>query len=187
MLLVIDNYDSFIYNLVQYFGEFMEIEVYRNDKITVDEIIKKKPEAILLSPGPGRPENAGICVDVIKELGGKIPIFGVCLGLQAIGYAFGATITYAKQIVHGKSSMIRTKKDPLFHNIMNPFAGARYHSLVIDKNTIPPEMEVIAEAEDEVMAVKVGNMIYGVQFHPESILTKEGKKIIKNFVDMVKI
>ena len=186
MILLIDNYDSFSYNLYQYVGEINpDIKVIRNDEMTIDEIRKMKPEAIILSPGPGRPENAGIIVRVVRELGKEIPVLGVCLGHQAICQAFGATVTYAKELMHGKQSEVRFDTDSLlFRNCKEVEKVARYHSLAADKETIPNELMVTAVTDEgEVMAVQHGKYpIYGVQFHPESIMTPEGKKMLENFM-----
>lgn len=187
MILVIDNYDSFIYNIVQYIGEFyQDIKVYRNDEITLSDALTLYPDGIVISPGPGRPENAGIIVDLIKNCG-DIPILGVCLGHQAIAYAYGGKVIGAKNILHGKSSIVQHNQKDIFANIMNPIKVIRYHSLVAEKETLPDNLEITAESDDgEIMGLKVkGKDIYGVQFHPESILTEEGKKIIKNFIEII--
>lgn len=190
MVLLIDNYDSFSYNLVQLIGELTDgnIKVVRNDEITIDEIRKMNPESIILSPGPGKPEDAGICEEVVRQLKGEYPILGVCLGHQSICEVFGAKVTYAKQLMHGKQSdMTILKKDPLFEGMGDSFKGARYHSLSADRNTIPNQLEVIAidEKDGEVMAVKHKEYpIYGLQFHPESVLTPEGKKLVNNFLKL---
>jgi len=186
-ILIIDNYDSFVYNLYQYFGEVdpsAELIVYRNDKITIKEIHELNPSHILISPGPGRPEDAGVCTAVIKEFAGKIPIFGVCLGHQAIGFVFGAKIIHAKKVVHGKVSKITHDLSGLFVGVSSPLNVTRYHSLVIDSESVPECLIVTAKTDDgEIMAVKHKDYaVYGVQFHPESILTQEGKKIISNFL-----
>ena len=184
---MIDNYDSFTYNLVQYFGELgAELDVYRNDALTIDQIKKMNPERIVISPGPGRPEDAGISVALIKEFAGKIPILGVCLGHQAIGYAYGGKIISAKKLMHGKTSMIKHHNTDLFKNLENPFEATRYHSLVIDPKTLPNYLEVTAKSEDdEIMGVRHKELaLWGVQFHPESILTKAGKNLLKNFLSL---
>ncbi|MBE5857243.1 MAG: aminodeoxychorismate/anthranilate synthase component II [Lachnospiraceae bacterium] len=186
MILLIDNYDSFSYNLYQLIGEFSPtIRVIRNDEMSVKQIKDLNPECIILSPGPGRPEDAGVIVDVVKELGGIIPILGVCLGHQAICQAFGATVTYAKELMHGKQS--ETEFDissPLFAGCPKFGPVARYHSLAVDADTIPDFMKILARTTDgEVMAVCHKDYpIYGLQFHPESIMTPSGKQIIKNFI-----
>lgn len=185
MIVLIDNYDSFSYNLYQLIGDINpDIKVFRNDKISLDEISELNPEAIILSPGPGRPENAGICIDVVREFTGKIPILGVCLGHQAICAAFGGEITYSDKLMHGKSSEITfDNEEAIFKNITSPITVGRYHSLSL-KGKIPEELQVIAESDDgEVMAVKHRTFpVYGLQFHPESILTPSGFTIIKNFL-----
>lgn len=189
MLLMIDNYDSFTYNLVQYFGELGEdVRVYRNDKITIKEIEKLKPGKIVISPGPCDPEKAGVSVDVIKKFAGKVPILGVCLGHQSIGYAFGAKIVRAERLMHGKTSPIYHDGKTIFKNIENPFEATRYHSLLIKKNTLPDCFEISAwTKEEEIMGIRHKKFILeGVQFHPESILTKAGKDILRNFLELSK-
>lgn len=186
MILLIDNYDSFSYNLYQVMGSLNpDIQVIRNDEKTVEAIEAMAPDAIILSPGPGRPKDAGVIEDVVKGLGGKIPILGICLGHQAIGEAFGARITYAKRLMHGKASAVTLDKNsPLFANCPKVIQAGRYHSLAIDRATLPASLKVIAETEDrEVMAVgDDDNKVYGIQFHPESILTPQGRQILKNFL-----
>ena len=187
MILLIDNYDSFSYNLYQLIGEISaDIKVIRNDAMTVDEIKKLSPSHIILSPGPGRPENAGIIIDVVKNV--RVPILGVCLGHQAICAAFGAKITYAKKLMHGKQSEIICETDtPLFKNLPIRFLVGRYHSLVAESATLPADLKITARAlnDNEIMAVQHKNLpIYGVQFHPESILTPQGKTILKNFLEV---
>ena len=187
MLLVIDNYDSFTYNLVQYLGELgQDISVYRNDKITLKEIESLKPEKIVISPGPCTPKEAGISVDLIKQFAGRIPILGVCLGHQSIGYALGGEIIHAKKLMHGKTSMINHDGKTIFKNLPNPFEATRYHSLVIERESIPDELEISAETDDgEIMGVRHKEyIIEGVQFHPESILTKAGKDLLRNFLKL---
>lgn len=190
MILLLDNYDSFTFNLFQYFGELGEdIVVKRNNKITVEEIKKLQPKAIILSPGPGRPEHAGICVDVIKTFYQSTPILGICLGHQAIGYAFGAEIVKAKMIMHGKVSIITNSDSTLFQNIPEQQEVMRYHSLVIKKDTLPDFIKVTASSTDdhEIMAIKHRLYpLYGLQFHPESIGTKAGKQLLENFLHIVK-
>ena len=186
MILVIDNYDSFTYNLVQYLGELgADIQVVRNDEVPVEEILKRKPSHILISPGPCSPKEAGISVDTIKELAGKIPILGVCLGHQSIGYAFGGDIVRAKKLMHGKTSQIRHDGKGVFQGMPNPFRATRYHSLVIKRETLPESLSVTAESEDgEIMGVRHKSLpVEGVQFHPESILTESGKTLLKNFLE----
>jgi anthranilate synthase/aminodeoxychorismate synthase-like glutamine amidotransferase len=187
MLLVIDNYDSFTYNLVQYLGELgQDIRVYRNDKITLKDIEALKPEKIVISPGPCTPKEAGISVDLIKHFAGRIPILGVCLGHQSIGYAFGGEIIHAKKLMHGKTSIINHDGKTIFENLPNPFEATRYHSLVIERESIPDELEISAETDDgEIMGVRHKEyIIEGVQFHPESILTKVGKDLLRNFLKL---
>lgn len=186
MILLIDNYDSFSYNLYQLVGELApEIKVIRNDEWTVAEIEALSPDRIILSPGPGRPEDAGVTIDVVKALGPNIPILGVCLGHQAICMAFGATVTYAKQLMHGKQSDVEFDTDsPLFRGCPAVAPVARYHSLAASADTIPPCLNIIARTTDgEVMAVQHREYpIYGVQFHPESIMTPDGKQMLRNFI-----
>ena len=188
MTLLIDNYDSFSYNLYQLIGEpNPDIRVIRNDEMTVEEIRALKPDRIILSPGPGRPEDAGITVQAAKELGKEFPLLGVCLGHQAICAAFGATVTYAKALMHGKQSVVRQEgNSPLFAGLPENFPVARYHSLAAAPETMPECLQVTARTADgEVMAVQHREYpIYGLQFHPESILTPDGKKILKNFISM---
>ena len=188
MILLIDNYDSFSYNLFQLVGELDPgIRVIRNDAMTPEEIRTLRPERIILSPGPGRPENAGVIIDVVKELGPEIPILGVCLGHQAICAAYGAVITYAKELMHGKASVVTWEKDcPLFAGCPEELQVARYHSLAADEQTMPACLRVTARTTDgEVMAVQHREYpVFGVQFHPESILTPEGKTMLKNFLQM---
>jgi anthranilate synthase/aminodeoxychorismate synthase-like glutamine amidotransferase len=185
MLVVIDNYDSFTFNLVQYLGELgREIKVYRNDAITVDEVAALQPERIVISPGPGRPEDAGIIVELIRRLAGKIPILGVCLGHQAIGAAFGGRVVASPEIMHGKTSEIRHDGRTLFRGIPNPFRATRYHSLVVSPEGLPACLEISATtAEGIIMGLRHrGFAVEGVQFHPESILTDAGKELISNFL-----
>jgi len=186
VILLIDNYDSFVYNLYQYIGSInSDILVKRNDEITLKEIEELKTEKIILSPGPGKPNDAGICIELIKHFAGKIPIFGVCLGHQAICEAFGAKISYAKELMHGKQSKITIDTNcPMFKDLDNKIIVGRYHSLAALKDTIPKELKIVATSDDnEVMAVWHEKYnIFGVQFHPESVLTPNGKQIIKNFL-----
>ena len=190
MILLIDNYDSFSYNLYQLIGAVEpDIKVVRNDECTLEEIAEMKPEAIILSPGPGRPEDAGICIPVIKEFAGKIPILGVCLGHQSICEAFGGTVSYAKELMHGKKKTIYTVgKSRIFEGLGDSFQAARYHSLAALKDKLPDVLKVTAESEDgEIMAVEHTEYpIYGVQFHPESVMTPDGKKMIENFINVVR-
>jgi len=187
MILVIDNYDSFTYNLVQYFGELKaDLKVVRNDEISVQKIRRLRPRQIVISPGPGRPEQSGLSVEVIKSFAGKIPILGVCLGHQCIGYAYGAKIVQARRLMHGKTSRIMHTGKELFRSIENPFVATRYHSLVIDRRSLPHCLSVIARTQDrdrEIMAVRHKRFaLWGVQFHPESILTASGKTLLSNFL-----
>lgn len=190
MILLIDNYDSFTFNLYQYLGELgEEIAVRRNDQITLEEIEELKPDAIVLSPGPGRPENAGICIDVVKEFHNTIPILGICLGHQAIGYAFGAEIKKADKVMHGKISKLTHSETEIFAGFTGPLEIMRYHSLVIDKDTLPASLEVTGTSTDdeEIMAMKHKEYpVYGLQFHPESIGTESGKRMLKNFTEEIK-
>lgn len=190
MILLIDNYDSFSYNLYQLIGSMEpDVRVVRNDAVTTAEIRTLAPEAVILSPGPGKPEDAGICVEAVKELSGQVPILGVCLGHQAICTAFGATVSYAGTLMHGKQS--RTTLDQgcrLFEGCPEVIPVARYHSLAVIEDTLPPELKAVAWAEDgEVMAVRhVRQDVYGLQFHPESIMTPDGARILKNFLNIAK-
>ena len=187
MVLVIDNYDSFTYNLVQYLGELgQELKVVRNDAMTVDEIAALKPERIVISPGPCTPKEAGISVDTIKRLAGNIPILGVCLGHQSIGEAFGGEVVRAERLMHGKTSMIRHDQQTIFRNLPNPFEATRYHSLIVRRETLPSCLEVSAEtAEGEIMGLRHRTLrVEGVQFHPESILTRPGKELLRNFLSL---
>lgn len=187
MILLIDNYDSFSYNLYQLVGEINpDIRVVRNDGISIEEIRRMKPEAIILSPGPGRPEEAGICIDAVKQLGGEFPILGVCLGHQAICTAYGGKVGYAKQLMHGKmSSLAVDNDDKLFKGLPPKIKAARYHSLAADEQTLPPELKITARTDDgEIMAVSHRKYpVYGVQFHPESVLTPDGAAILRNFLE----
>jgi anthranilate synthase/aminodeoxychorismate synthase-like glutamine amidotransferase len=185
MIFVIDNYDSFTYNLVQYLGEMTpEVVVQRNDRVTLDEIAALKPDRIVISPGPGRPENAGIIVDCIKAFTGKIPLLGVCLGLQAIGLAFGGRVVGAQRLMHGKTSRVSHDGKTLFQGVAQDFTATRYHSLVVEERSLPDSLEISAHSDDgEIMGLRHKRFpTEGVQFHPESILTTEGKAILKNFL-----
>lgn len=186
MIILIDNYDSFSYNLYQLVGTINpDIRVIKNDELTVDEIQKLKPTHVILSPGPGYPKNAGVCVEAASKLGEKIPVLGVCLGHQAICEAFGATVSYAKQLMHGKQSLVKLDTNcPLFKGMPEMIKAARYHSLAAIEETIPDCLEITARTDDgEIMAVRHKQYpIYGVQFHPESILTPDGIEILKNFL-----
>ncbi|MCE5324631.1 aminodeoxychorismate/anthranilate synthase component II [bacterium] len=185
MILMIDNYDSFTYNLVQYLGEMgQQLKVFRNDKITLDQIEEMKPDKIVISPGPCTPNEAGVSVAAIKHFAGKIPILGVCLGHQSIGYAFGGEVVRAQRLMHGKTSLIHHDGEGIFKNMPNPFTATRYHSLIIRRETIADCLQITAETDQrEIMGVRHKDYpIEGVQFHPESILTQEGKLLLKNFV-----
>ncbi len=185
MILMIDNYDSFTYNLVQYLGSLSQkVEVFRNDRITIRDIARLKPKKIIVSPGPGRPEEAGISCEAIREFSGKIPILGVCLGHQAISSAFGGRIVKAKKLMHGKTSFIYHNNKDIFHNIPNPFEATRYHSLIVEKKSLPSCLTITATTKDkEIMGLRHrDHPTFGVQFHPESILSVCGKDILSNFV-----
>ncbi len=185
MILVIDNYDSFTYNLVQYIGTLHDdIQVHRNDKITLDEIREQSPEKIVISPGPGRPEDAGISEEVIVQLGMEIPVLGICLGHQAIGRIYGGNVIQAPSIMHGKTSKILHQGDPLFRELPSPFNATRYHSLIVERETLPDLLNITAETEDGlIMGLRHNDYpITGVQFHPESIVTEHGMQIIENFI-----
>lgn len=190
MIVLIDNYDSFSYNLVHYFQTLSsEVRVVRNDELTCEQIAALNPSAVVLSPGPSSPENAGICVDFVKKYAGIIPIFGVCLGMQSIVYALGGKIVRAKKIMHGKVSQISHNSRGVFAGLPNPLEVVRYHSLAADRESLPAELEITAVTSDdgEIMAVKHRRFkLEGVQFHPESILTHSGKRILKNFLDQLR-
>lgn len=185
MILMIDNYDSFTYNLVQYLGELgAKTEVFRNDKINLNQIKKLRPEKIVISPGPGRPEDAGISCEVIREFYKDLPVLGVCLGHQAIGYVFGGLIVSAKKLMHGKTSLIYHNQKAIFKGVSNPFEATRYHSLVVQSSSLPSCLEIIAWTKDkEIMGLKHKKYsLWGLQFHPESIMTGAGKTILANFL-----
>lgn len=189
MILVIDNYDSFVYNLVQYIGELAPrepggIKVFRNDKISVDRAVRLRPRLLVISPGPCTPREAGISVKLIRKLAGRVPILGVCLGHQCIGEAFGGKIIRAGRIMHGKTSRIKHDGKSVFRGLSNPFTATRYHSLVIEKRSMPKSLAVTAASEDgEIMGVRHKTLpVEGVQFHPESILTSQGKRLLQNFI-----
>ncbi len=186
-LVIIDNYDSFTWNLVQYLGSLgAEIDVQRNDAISVARLVALRPRGLVVSPGPGRPENAGIAVQAIRRLHGRMPILGVCLGHQAIGIAFGGRVVRAPQVMHGKTSRIIHDGRGIFRGIENPFVATRYHSLVVERESLPETLEVTCATSDAVvMGLKVkGEETWGVQFHPESILTRHGKDLLRNFLDL---
>ena len=185
MILMIDNYDSFTYNLVQYLGVLgSEVLVRRNDKITLDEIEKMRPERIVISPGPGTPQSAGITIPIIERFHRKVPILGVCLGHQAIGASFGGRVVHAAQLMHGKTSEISHDGKTIFHDLPDPFTATRYHSLAVERESLPACLEISAEAEDgEIMGLRHREYpVEGIQFHPESILTNEGMRILANFL-----
>ncbi len=185
MILMIDNYDSFTYNLVQYLGILgQSVKVFRNDKIDIEQMEDFRPKGIIISPGPGRPEEAGISCEAIKYFSGKIPILGVCLGHQAIGYCFGARIVNAARLMHGKTSMIYHNSKDIFRKLPNPFEATRYHSLIVERKSLPSCLEVTAwTKQGEIMGLRHGKYdIWGVQFHPESIMTSKGLNILENFI-----
>lgn len=187
MIIIIDNYDSFTYNLYQYIGEINPgVEVYRNDRISISEIRRMRPSHIVISPGPGYPKDAGITVDLIRQMHKEAPILGVCLGHQAIGEAFGGKIVHALEPVHGKASNVKVNRCSLFNGLPDRFKVGRYHSLVIDRESLPNQLETIASADDgQIMGVRHKRYpVYGIQFHPESILTEHGMNILKNFLEV---
>jgi anthranilate synthase/aminodeoxychorismate synthase-like glutamine amidotransferase len=187
MMVLIDNYDSFTYNLVQILSTVgADIRVFRNDAVTVDEVTALQPAAVVISPGPCTPREAGISVELIRRLAGTLPILGVCLGHQSIGYALGATVSNAKRIMHGKVSQIAHDGSGLYRGLANPFPAGRYHSLAVLRETLPPELIVDATSEDgEIMGMRHARYpLYGVQFHPESVLTPSGKRLLRNFVEL---
>jgi anthranilate synthase/aminodeoxychorismate synthase-like glutamine amidotransferase len=184
MILLIDNYDSFTYNLAQFLGQLGEkLEVRRNDQITIEQIAAQKPQRIVISPGPGEPQNAGICIDVIREFSGKIPILGVCLGHQAIGHAFGGKVVRAPALMHGKTSRIHHDTKTIFRKLPQDFVATRYHSLIVQKKGLPRELEISAEADGLIMGLRHRKLLLeGVQFHPESVLTEVGMQLLRNFL-----
>jgi anthranilate synthase/aminodeoxychorismate synthase-like glutamine amidotransferase len=187
MILVLDNYDSFTYNLVQYFGELgAELVVRRNDRTTIDEVEQLRPEKICISPGPGTPDEAGISNDLIRHFGRRIPVLGVCLGHQCIGQVYGGEVVRADRIMHGKTSPILHEGDGVFRGLPIPFEATRYHSLIVRRETLPDELEVVAEtSEHEIMGLRHRkHPVHGVQFHPESIMTGEGKRLLANFLSL---
>ena len=186
MILVIDNYDSFTYNLVQYLGEMgAELDVRRNDTLTVADVAAMAPEKILISPGPGTPDDAGITLDLIREFGPRIPIFGVCLGQQAIGQALGGRVVRADKLMHGKTSLVNHHGQGVFQGLPSPLEATRYHSLVVERATLPESLEITAESDDgEIMGLRHRSWpLEGVQFHPESVLTEHGKQMVRNFLE----
>ena len=187
MILLVDNYDSFTYNLAQYLGELgCQVEVHRNDKISVEDIIRRKPQKIVISPGPCTPQEAGICVELIQKLAGKIPILGVCLGHQAIGAAFGGKIIRAPRLFHGKTSDIEHDGKGVFRKLTNPFTATRYHSLIVERKSLPRELTITAETQNGIiMGMRHKRYpLEGVQFHPESVLTIPGKELLQNFLSL---
>jgi len=185
MILVIDNYDSFTYNLVQYLGELgAEVQVFRNDAITLDDIAARRPERIVISPGPCTPREAGISCDVIRRFGPTVPLLGVCLGHQCLGEVYGGRVVRAARLMHGKTSLIRHNGQGVFQDLPNPFEATRYHSLLVERHSLPAELEITADtAEQEIMGLRHRqHPVYGVQFHPESILTPEGRRLLQNFL-----
>jgi para-aminobenzoate synthetase component II len=185
LILVIDNYDSFTYNLVQYLGELgAEVEVHRNDRIAVAEVAARRPEGVLISPGPGSPKDAGVSLDIIRELGARISIFGVCLGHQAIGEAFGGHVVRAERLMHGRTSLVDHDGRGVFDGLPNPFTATRYHSLIVDKETLPEVLEPTAfTPEGELMGLRHRTLpIHGVQFHPEAFLTEHGHAMLRNWL-----
>jgi anthranilate synthase/aminodeoxychorismate synthase-like glutamine amidotransferase len=187
VILLLDNYDSFTYNLAQYLGELgCNVEVHRNDKISVDEILRRKPERIVISPGPCTPQDAGICIELVQRLSGKFPILGVCLGHQAIGAAFGGKVIRASKIFHGKTSKIHHDSKGVFRKLADPFTATRYHSLIVERKSLPRELTITAETDDGII---MGfrhrrHKLEGVQFHPESVLTESGMQLLKNFLSL---
>ena len=187
MILLLDNYDSFTYNLAQYLGELgCQVEVHRNDRISVEQIAQRKPDRIVISPGPCTPQEAGICVELIQKLAGTIPILGVCLGHQAIGAAFGGKIIRAPKLFHGKTSQIRHAGSGVFRGLPNPFTATRYHSLIVERKSLPRELQITAETDDDIIMGMQHRKypLMGVQFHPESVLTESGKQLLKNFLSL---
>ena len=186
MILLLDNYDSFTYNLAQFLGQLgQKLEVVRNDKITLDEIAAKKPERIVISPGPGTPEDSGVCLDVIRRFSGQAPILGVCLGHQAIGQAFGGKVVRAPEIMHGKTSRIHHDSKTIFKDLPQDFVATRYHSLMVEEKSFPDDLEISAQTDGIIMGLRHRKMrVEGVQFHPESVLTEVGMRLLKNFLSL---
>ena len=189
MILMIDNYDSFTYNLVQYLGEMgQDLKVVRNDEIRVADVKKMKPSRIVISPGPGRPEDAGVSNDILRELGPKTPVLGVCLGHQCIGEVFGGKVVGASRLMHGKTSLIHHQGTGIFKGLDNPFVATRYHSLLVERKSLPPVLTITAQTrEKEIMGLQHKKFpVFGVQFHPESILTQGGKELLRNFLNLTR-
>src|SRR5579863_8639511 len=186
MILLLDNYDSFTYNLAQFLGQLGgKLEVVRNDQITLDQVAAKRPERIVISPGPGTPADAGICVDVIRRFSGKIPILGVCLGHQAIGHAFGGRVIRAPELMHGKTSRIHHDSKTIFQDLPQDFVATRYHSLIVEEKSLPAELEISARTDGLIMGLRHRRLrVEGVQFHPESVLTDVGMQLLKNFLSL---
>ena len=186
MILLLDNYDSFTYNLAQFIGQLGEkLEVIRNDKITLDQIADKNPQRIVISPGPGKPEDSGVCVDVLRRFSGQIPILGVCLGHQAIGYAFGGKVIRAPEIMHGKTSRIHHDNRTIFRDVPQDFVATRYHSLIVEEKSLPADLEISAKTDGIIMGLRHRKMLVeGVQFHPESVLTEVGMQLLRNFLSL---
>jgi anthranilate synthase/aminodeoxychorismate synthase-like glutamine amidotransferase len=187
VILLLDNYDSFTYNLAQYLGELgCDVEVHRNNKISVEDIARRRPDGIVISPGPCTPQDAGICIELIQRLAGKFPILGVCLGHQAIGAAFGGKIIRAPELFHGKTSSIKHDSKGVFRKLPDPFTATRYHSLIVERKSLPRELAITAETDDGIiMGVRHRrHILEGVQFHPESVLTQSGKQLLKNFLSL---
>jgi para-aminobenzoate synthetase component II len=186
MILLLDNYDSFTYNLAQFLGQLgQKLEVHRNDKISLEQIARKNPERIVISPGPGTPDDSGICLDVIREFSGKIPILGVCLGHQAIGQVFGGKVIRAPEIMHGKTSRIHHDDRTVFKGLPQDFVATRYHSLIVEEKSFPADLEISARTGDIIMGLRHRKMkVEGVQFHPESVLTEVGMQLLKNFLSV---
>ena len=187
MILLLDNYDSFTYNLAQYLGELgCQVDVHRNDRISVEQIARRKPERIVISPGPCTPQEAGISVELIQKLAGKFPILGVCLGHQAIGAAFGGKIIRAPKLFHGKTSEIQHEDTGIFRGLPNPFTATRYHSLIVERKSLPRELSITAETRDGIIMglQHKRHKLVGVQFHPESVLTESGKQLLQNFLEL---
>ncbi len=185
MILIIDNYDSFTYNLYQFISQLVaEVKVVRNDKISIEDISQLSPRGIVLSPGPGKPEDAGECINIIKNFSGKIPMLGICLGHQAIAVAFGGAVIKSNEIVHGKSSLVFHNRETLYKNVPLPFQAGRYHSLIVEKNSLPPQLKIESETSDQIiMGLRhIEHPTFGLQFHPESTLSECGMNVVENFI-----